>query len=222
MIGETPTRGDHGLASAFIGLDDGESIVCTFINRHETEPEEHYDPPVPGFTDFDTLPRTGFAPGRVTKLPEQPAAKLYQTSPMVLNVPGLNQSLEIFGIPRVDGNWDITWLGQHAGYLMETTYPTHEGNSVITAHVWDAYNNPGPFYGLKDLVYGDQFTIQFAGKTYVFEVRENEQILETDAAKMLAAKQGSWITLMTCESYDESADNYAYRRIVRGVLVDVQ
>ena len=222
VIGETPTRGDHGLASAFIGLDDGESIVCTFINRHETEPEEHYDPPVPGFTDFDTLPRTGFAPGRVTKLPDQPAAKLYQTSPMVLNVPGLNQSLEIFGIPRVDGNWDITWLGQHAGYLMETTYPTHEGNSVITAHVWDAYNNPGPFYGLKDMVYGDKFTIQFAGKTYVFEVRENEQILETDAAKMLAAKQGSWITLMTCESYDESADNYAYRRIVRGVLVDVQ
>lgn len=222
VIGQTPTRGDHGLASAFIGLDDGESIICTFINRHETEPEEHYDPPVPGFTDFDTLPRTGFAPGRVTKLPEQPAAKLYQRSPMILKVPGLNQSLEVFGIPPVDGEWDVTWLGQDAGYLQGSAFPTHEGNSILTAHVWDAYNNPGPFYGLKDLRYGDKFMIEAYGKTYTYEIRESEQLLETDVAQMMTPKQGSWITLMTCEAYDEGEDKYTYRRLVRGVLVDVQ
>lgn len=222
VIGDTPTRGDHGLASAFIGLDDGESILCTFINRHETEPEEHYDPPVPGFTDFDTLPRTGFAPGRITKLPEQPAAKLYQTSPMILKVPGLNQSLEVYGIPVTDGEWDVTWLGQHAGYLEGSAYPLYDGNTILTAHVWDAYNNPGPFFGLKDLKYGDRFTIEAFGKTYTYEIRESDQILESDVAQMMVRKEGNWITLMTCEAYDEGEDKYTYRRMVRGVLIDIQ
>ena len=84
------------------------------------------------------MPRTGFAPGRITKLPEQPAAKLYQTSKLLMKIPALNQSLEIIGILRVDGEWDIAWLGQYAGYLEGSAYPTWEGNSIITAHVWAA------------------------------------------------------------------------------------
>lgn len=33
------------------------------------------------------------------------------------------------------------------------------GNSVITAHVWDAFNNPEPFLNLKALSYGDKILI---------------------------------------------------------------
>ena len=167
------------------------------------------------------LPRTGFAPGRITKLPEQPAAKLYQTSQMFMKIPALNQSLEIIGISRVDGDWDIAWLGQYAGYLEGSAYPTWEGNSIITAHVWDAYNNPGPFFGLKDLRYGDKFMIEAYGKTYTYEIRESEQLLETDVEKMMTRKEGSWITLMTCTTYDASEDRYKYRYLVRGVLIEV-
>ena len=167
------------------------------------------------------LPRTGFAPGRITKLPEQPAAKLYQTSKLLMKIPALNQSLEIIGILRVDGEWDIAWLGQYAGYLEGSAYPTWEGNSIITAHVWAAYNNPGPFFGLKDLRYGDKFMIEAYGKTYTYEIRESEQLLETDVEKMMTRKEGSWITLMTCTTYDASEDRYKYRYLVRGVLIEV-
>ena len=33
-IGNTPTHGDVGTASAYVGLDEGESIICTFVNRY--------------------------------------------------------------------------------------------------------------------------------------------------------------------------------------------
>lgn len=222
VIGTTPTHGDRGTASAYIGLDDGESILCTFVNRDVTEtlPEEHYDPPVPGFTDF-ALPKTGFAPDTVTNLPEQPANKLYQASTLTLNIPGLGQSMNIAGIPLVDGQWDVTWLGVQAGYLEGSAFPTHQGNSVITAHVWDAYNNPGPFFGLKNLRYGDRFTIDAYGKTYVYEIRESERLLATAVDQMMDSRDGSWVTLMTCEAYDEGEDKYTYRRLVRAVLVEV-
>ncbi len=222
-IGNTPTHGDTGTASAYVGLDEGESIICTFVNRRYGETVEHYDPPVPGFTDWaDALPRTGFTPGRVTVLPEQSAAKLYLDSTLTLNIPGLNQTLEIVGIPKQDGTWDVSYLGQKAGYLEGSAYPTWDGNSIVTAHVWDAYNNPGPFFGLKNLRYGDRFTITAYGKTYTYEVRESEQLLETDVDQMMVSKEGSWVTLMTCEAYDEGEQKYKYRRLVRGVLIDVE
>ena len=145
---------------AWYGLDPGEIVMCTFVNRmfgaEELEEMEVNDPDIPGFTDkgvalgggfyANGLPRTGFSPNRVTALPEQTTAKMYQASELKLTIPKLGLTMNITGVPTVDGEWDVSWLGSQAGYLMGTAYPTHEGNSVITAHVWDAYNNPGIYY----------------------------------------------------------------------------
>ena len=118
------------------------------------------------------LPRTGFTPGKVTTVGEQPAAKKYQASEITLRIPKLNVELGVTGVQKTDGNWDVSWLNGQAGYLEGSAYPTWAGNSVITAHVWDAYNNPGPFAGLKTLGYGDQVKIETFGKTYVYETYE--------------------------------------------------
>lgn len=218
------TRTEFYTMSAWYGLDEGETILCTFANRAIGEEDfpDIPDPDIPGFTDF--LPRTGFAPGRVTAIAEQPVSKLYQSSNLKLTIPKLGQSLEIVGIPQTSKGWDVSWLSNNAGYLMGTTFPTWEGNSVITAHVWDAYNNPGPFAGLKNLEYGDRFEIEAYGKTYVYEVRESEQVRAGEVDRVV--KQGgisnNMVTLLTCEAYDEAADKYEYRRLVRAVLVDTK
>ena len=123
---------------------------------------------------------------------------------------------------KTDGNWDVSWLNGQAGYLEGSAYPTWAGNSVITAHVWDAYNNPGPFAGLKTLGYGDQVEIEAFGKTYVYEVRETKQVTEQDVETVMAEKDGTWITLLTCEDYSEKTDRYAYRRVVQAVLIEVK
>ena len=223
-IGPTETRAEFYTMSAYYGLDAGETILCTFVNRKwgvDDNPDIP-DPDIPGFTDLG-LPRTGFTPGVVTALPDQPAAKLYAPSELTLRIPKMNQTLSIVGIPKSGKNWDVTWLDPHqAGYLEESAYPTWDGNSVITAHVWDAYNNPGPFAGLKDLVYGDRFTIEAYGMTYTYEVRESERVLATAVDRVLTPKTGSWITLLTCEQYNETTDKYAYRRMVRAVLIETK
>ena len=126
IIGPTETRAEFYTMSVYYGLDSGETILCTFVNRKwgADDNSDIPDPDIPGFTDIG-LPRTGFTPGVVTALPDQPAAKLYAPSELTLRIPKMNQTLSIVGIPKSGKNWDVTWLDPHqAGYLEESAYPT--------------------------------------------------------------------------------------------------
>jgi LPXTG-site transpeptidase (sortase) family protein len=170
----------------------------------------------------ERLPKTGFPMGQITTLPSQPASKAYTNVEMTLEIPSLNLSMPIVSVPQNGTSWDITWLGGNAGYLSGSAFPTWEGNTVITGHVWDAYNNPGPFAQLKKLRYGDQFYIHAFGSTYVYEVRENILLLPNKVDKAFQHEDYDWVTLLTCESYDSTNENYAYRRAVRAVLIQIR
>jgi LPXTG-site transpeptidase (sortase) family protein len=124
-------------------------------------------------------------------------------------------------VPLNKGSWDVTWLGDNAGYLEGSAFPTYPGNTVITAHVWDANNNPGPFAGLKTLKYGDTIKINAFGQTYTYEVRENTLITSQNKKSLLKPEDYDWLTLLTCESYDPRDQAYLFHRMVRGVLVNV-
>ena len=167
------------------------------------------------------LPETGFA-HQVSLLPAQPADKTYLAyGDLMLAIPSINVSLPIVGVPQSNDNWDVTWLGQRAGWLNKTAFPTWVGNSVITGHVWDANNTPGPFYKLNNLRYADLIEIHAWGQVYLYQVRENELISPTSANTAFQHETLSWITLLTCEGYDNLHKQYTYRRMVRAVLMNV-
>lgn len=171
----------------------------------------------PGFS----LPETGFLPGMVFHLPIQPASKEYNDLGAVwLEIPSLAVELPIIGVPVVEGEWDVTWLSNQAGYLEGTAFPTWAGNTVLTAHVWDANNNPGPFSKLKSLKYGDVFYIHAFGQVYTYAVQNSQQVLPNDLG-VLGHSDYDRVTLLTCESYSKEGDGYKYRRAVTAVLVDV-
>lgn len=168
-----------------------------------------------------SLPATGFAPGVVAQLAAQPAELAYAASGLTLSIPKLGLNLDILGVPQGPNGWDVTWLTDHqAGYLHGTAFPTWAGNSVLTAHVWNADNTPGPFHALKTLQHGDRFTIAYGGNTYTYEVRSNQLVLPS-SQRPLAKSEYSQITLVTCESFDPATGDYRYRRAVQAVLVDV-
>ena len=101
------------------------------------------------------LPGTGFAPGRVTALPAQPADRRYtRVSDLTLDIPKLGVQVPIVGIPRAGNSWDLTWLWKEAGWLNGTAFPTWAGNSVLTAHVYLSNGQPGPFVNLHTLGVG--------------------------------------------------------------------
>jgi LPXTG-site transpeptidase (sortase) family protein len=106
--------------------------------------------------------------------------------------------------------------------LYGSAFPTWAGNTVITGHVWDANNNPGPFAEIKDLRHGDQIEIQAWGQTYTYEVRENRIVTPKQVGTVFSHEEYDWVTLVTCEFFNPFNDNYLFRRIVQAVLVSVE
>jgi len=170
-----------------------------------------------------TLPATGFPQGRVTNLPQQPASKAYAATDLVLEIPSLHQKMTIVGVPQSEKSWDVSWLGNNAGWLAGSAFPTWNGNTVLTGHVWDSYNQPGPFANLKSLKYGDQILIHAFGMTYTYEVRESKTYwAKTAVSKVFQHEELDWVTLVTCETYNPLNGDYFFRRAVRAVLVSIK
>jgi LPXTG-site transpeptidase (sortase) family protein len=170
------------------------------------------------------LPATGFPIGRVTSLPAQPLEKAYASyADLRLQIPSLGVDAPIVGVLKTDGSWDVSWLGTSVGWLEGSAFPTWSGNTVLTGHVWNADNTPGIFVGIKNLKYGDRFTIRAYGQTYVYEVRENTSLWGAGRVdKVFKHEEKDWVTLLTCEGYNPLSGNYLFRRMVRAVLVEVK
>jgi LPXTG-site transpeptidase (sortase) family protein len=167
------------------------------------------------------LPATGFAPGVQTRLPVQPEELAYTDSGgMSLEIPALGEELSVVGVPKSGSGWDVRWLGEQAGYLEGTAFPTWQGNSALAGHATLANGKPGPFAGLDRLRWGDKVIVQAWGQRYIYEVRQNSLVAPGDV-RVLRHEELSWVTLITCQSFDELNNAFRWRRIVRAVLVAV-
>jgi LPXTG-site transpeptidase (sortase) family protein len=168
------------------------------------------------------LPETGFPIGQTTLLTKQQVIQKYTSTELKLEIPNTGVKTSILGVPLVDGDWDVSWLGNQVGYLFGSAYPTWQGNTVLTGHIWNANNTPGIFFNLKTLKHGDLIRIHAYGMVYTYEVRENRLISETNLEAAFQSETYDWITLLTCEGYQPSDKTYAARRMVRAVLVSVE
>jgi LPXTG-site transpeptidase (sortase) family protein len=155
-------------------------------------------------------------------LPEQTAANSYQSVGATwIEVPKLNAQLPIVGVPLKAQGWDLTWLDAKAGYLEGTAFPGLPGNTAITAHVYLPDGSPGPFVDLHTLIWGDEVVLHANGQRYIYQVRTQRKVWPNDLST-LKHEDYDWITLITCQGYDEKLDSYDYRIAVRAVLIDVQ
>jgi thermitase len=169
------------------------------------------------------LPATGFTPNRTTILPAQPAVKAYaDLGDMWLEIPRLEVELPIVGVPQVGNGWDVSWLGDQAGWLNGTAFPTNAGNSALSAHVYDAYGRPGPFVHLNTMLWGDQIIVHAFGQEYVYAVRESELVAPGAVSSVIRHEENPWLTLITCQDYDEVSDSYRTRVVVRAVQVAIK
>jgi LPXTG-site transpeptidase (sortase) family protein len=167
------------------------------------------------------LPDTGFAPNRMTVLPAQ-TVSYADLGELWLEIPRLGVKMPIVGVPAKNGEWDVSWLGNQAGWLNGTAFPTLAGNSVITGHVFDAFGQPGLFEHLNWLWYGDQIIIHAGGAQYLYEVRQVTQVTPDELTSIIHHEELPWVTLITCRGYDEASNSYKYRVAVRAVLIEVK
>jgi large repetitive protein len=125
------------------------------------------------------------------------------------------------GVPKKNGTWNVSWLGEQAGWLEGSAFPSWSGNSVLTSHVYLPNGLPGPFVNLNKLKYGDRVIVHAYGQKYTFAVQTNTVVEPTDATVM-KHEEKSWLTLVTCKDYDEKTNTYRKRVVVRAVLVSVE
>jgi LPXTG-site transpeptidase (sortase) family protein len=140
-----------------------------------------------------------------------------------LEIPRLGVQMPIVGVPRsADGTWDVSWLGNDAGWLNGTAFPTWAGNSVLTGHVYDANGNAGPFVHLNWLFYGDRIIVHLYGEQYVYEVRSVSKVTPDSGSSVIKHEELPWLTLITCKGYDEASNSYKYRVVIRAVQVTIE
>ncbi len=181
------------------------------------------DTPITFTVSRGKMPSTGFAPGKTTVLPIQPADKAYTDQGMWLEIPALGVKRSIVGVPQATEGWNVNWLGNDIGYLQGTAFPTWRGNSVLTGHAYNAEGKAGPFAGLEELWSGQQIIIHAWGQRYIYEVRSTSKwIKPTDTSAISKHEEYPWLTLITCRNYDQKSNAYRYRTVVRAVLIKVE
>jgi LPXTG-site transpeptidase (sortase) family protein len=166
------------------------------------------------------IPVTGFAPGRVTEL-DIASHTNYAPTGLTIDIPVLKVNTPIVGVESKNGNWDVSWLQNQAGWLNGTAYPTWKGNSVLTGHVANTDGKPGLFAKLKYLGVGEYIFIYNSGYRYTYKVVSNEYV-QPDDANVMKHEEKSYLTLITCDTYDEKMGTYLRRVAVRAMLVDVR
>ncbi|MGD0610469.1 MAG: sortase [Anaerolineales bacterium] len=231
FVGPSPVRNSSTVEWSSIQIDPRPHFVA--LSAYNTlSTERRYVPTSSTINDYfgssvaeirtPSMPNTGFAPGVQSILPVQSPDKAYDSNVgMWLEIPALNLKMSIVGVPESGGSWDVSWLGDQAGYLEGTAFPTWSGNSVLTGHVYRADGLPGPFVNLKTLSWGDLVIVHYAGQQYIYEVRTNEVISPTDAS-IFSHKDYPWLTLLTCKDYNAQTNSYAHRVAVGAVLVQIE
>jgi LPXTG-site transpeptidase (sortase) family protein len=232
FIGPSPVINTANVEWSSLQIDPAPHLQPqSTYNQHSTE--RRYDPLDQSVNDYlatssatltvPRYPRTGFAPGEVTAMPAQPEDKMYQgLGNLWLEIPRLGVKESIVGVQLgLDGEWDLTWLGDQAGYLDGTAYPTHAGNSVITGHVYLSDGSPGPFVNLHTLRYGDSVIVHLDGQRYFYEVR-SDTVTSPDNNSAFKHEIYPWLTLITCKDYDALTGTYSHRVTVRAVLIKIE
>jgi LPXTG-site transpeptidase (sortase) family protein len=166
------------------------------------------------------LPETGFAPGVVTDLSHTTHEVYLSTGDVMLEIPALGIKIPVVGVPLKAGAWNVAWLGNQAGWLQGTAFPSWNGNSVLTSHVYLSNGLAGPFVNLNKLRFGDKIIVHAYGQKYTFEVQTNA-ILEPNDTSVFKHEEKPWLTLVTCKEYDEKSNAYRKRVVVRAALVSV-
>ncbi|HEX9839512.1 MAG TPA: sortase, partial [Anaerolineales bacterium] len=167
------------------------------------------------------LPATGFEPNVVTDLSNMLPETYIQTGGIRVEIPSLGINIPIVGVPLKNGVWNVAWLGKQAGWLEGSAFPSWNGNSVLTSHVYLSNGLPGPFVNLSKLKFGDAVIIHAFGQKYVFEVQTNT-LVEANDPSVLKHEEKPWLTLLTCKEYDERMNAYRKRVVVRAVLLKVE
>ena len=137
------------------------------------------------------LPATGYSWDTRTIFPDQPSSLAYASTDVVIEIPALGLKIPMVGVPKKNGTWNVSWLADQAGWLEGSAFPSWNGNSVLTGHVYLANGLPGPFVSLNKMKYGDKIIIHAYGQKYTFAVQTNA-VVDSGNSNVMRHEDKPW------------------------------
>ena len=173
------------------------------------------------------IPNTGITMRSLMSANESPdEATSYVFTGNSLRIPAIGLGMET-PIPIVhvyykedspDLEWDLSTLGNYVGELEGGTYLPYAGNSALTGH-FSPFSTPAVFTNLGNLNYEDEVIVYGNdGIKYIYKVVEKFLAQPTDVYEMFQQVGERSLTLVTCENYNQSTDEYERRQIIRAVI----
>ncbi len=176
----------------------------------------------------ETSPATVPADGTGIQFPPTPTPYVVPTPAglRALIIPKLDQQFDmpvpIVDLPVVNRQWDVSGLGHYIGWLEGTTWmDTSWGNTVLAAHVQLGHRNPGPFWGLGELVPGDEIIVLEGDTERRFRVDSVSKVDPNDWT-VTAPTSEPVLTLITCTEWDNNYGVFSQRMVVRAVPVEAE
>jgi len=182
-------------------------------------------PPAPSARSTSSVSNQAASPvdaGAVTELPRRPdhtQPAPTPTNPPHLMIPRINLAESILTIPVVNGNWDISQLDTHIGWL--STTGMHPGDALAMAFIGHYTISAGRKGALGDVWHlqpADDVIYESGGVDYIYAIRNIETIAPTEVKK-LYVNDGRQLLLVTCANWDYLAFRYTNRVIVQARLV---
>jgi LPXTG-site transpeptidase (sortase) family protein len=163
-------------------------------------------------------------PGAVAmQFPPTPTPYVLPTpaGPRYLLIPKLADQFKapipIVETPLINRKWDVSGLGYYVGWLQGTTWMDPGwGNTVLAAHVQLGFQNPGPFWGLGDLVPGDEIIVIEGDIQRKFVVKSIRKVDPNDVT-VTAPTNSPTLTLITCTEWDNHYGLFSQRMVVQAV-----
>jgi LPXTG-site transpeptidase (sortase) family protein len=178
----------------------------------------------PGVGETPAPASGGGTPGAVAmQFPPTPTPYILPTpaGPRYLLIPKLADQfrapIPIVETPLVNRKWDVSGLGYYVGWLQGTTWMDPGwGNTVLAAHVQLGFQNPGPFWGLGDLVPGDEIIVIEGDIQRKFVVKSIRKV-DPDDVTVTAPTNSPTLTLITCTEWDNHYGLFSQRMVVQAV-----
>jgi hypothetical protein len=171
-------------------------------------------------------------PAATTEAPAAPTASapaeilpavLAASRPVRVQIPSIGVDSELMDLGlQVDGTLEVPPTGFPAGWFTGAPTPGERGPAVIAGHV-DWAGSPGVFAELRDVVVGDEVTVQREdGSTAIFRVVEVGQYPKDDfpTAAVYADLDHAGLRVITCGGdFDSAAHSYLDNTVVFADLV---
>lgn len=169
----------------------------------------------------ESLAQTDNYPRHATKIDRSAAGGIDATAVQRIKIPVLKVDTGVIPAPFDGLTWDVSGIGGEVAWLERTSRPGLGGNTVLAGHITARDIGNGPFRFLNGLPVGEYIYLFTEHNLYKYQVREF-RIVAAQNGSVTAATEDSQLTLVTCSSWDELANQYTKRRVVFADLVEVK